>query len=226
MSFLRRESPIKKAIIFANATYEDLNFYEKLIDKHKNYTLIAVDGGLNLFYKLKKKPDLIIGDLDSVDKKVLKKFKKIKRKTFPEIKDFTDTRSALEYLQKSGCKKVIMTGVWGNRIDHSLANISLLERFSKKMDISLLNEHNKAKVYFAPVELDLHLKKGTTCSLLALNEELRGISLEGFFYPLEKFDLKRIDADRCVSNVAVKNKQKIKIESGTVLLDIIKDPDK
>ena len=53
--------------------------YEK--NKILNYCensdyIISVDGGLNILDKLRIKPSIIIGDMDSVDKKLLTKYKK------------------------------------------------------------------------------------------------------------------------------------------------------
>lgn len=57
--------------------------------------IIAVDKGLECLEKLDIEPDYIVGDFDSVDIKVLEKYKKAKIKKLSPEKDLTDTNSAL-----------------------------------------------------------------------------------------------------------------------------------
>jgi thiamine pyrophosphokinase len=59
-----------KTIIFANGRIENLDLLKGLVQE--NDYLIAADGGLKHIRAIGKVPDLLVGDLDSVDKKDLK----------------------------------------------------------------------------------------------------------------------------------------------------------
>lgn len=105
-----------------------------LVDKIRAYPyLIAVDGGLNHCHKLGLKPDLIIGDLDSADKKILPLFDKVEKQVFPADKDKTDLELAIEYALEQGATRITVFAALGNRIDHTLVNIHLLSRHSGKL---------------------------------------------------------------------------------------------
>ena len=68
---------------------------KKYVKTDKYDIIIAVDKGLESLDKINIEPDYILGDFDSIDNQVLKKYQKTKiRKLNPE-KDFTDTHSAI-----------------------------------------------------------------------------------------------------------------------------------
>ena len=83
--------------------------------------VIAADAGLLYARGASFEPDVIIGDFDSLGyepdgKNVV---------TLPVRKDVTDTRYAVEYAMNAGYKKIrIYGGLGGERLDHSLSNIS------------------------------------------------------------------------------------------------------
>ena len=62
--------------------------------------IIAVDAGAEHVYKLFLKPDLIVGDLDSIEEKTLERAKKDKIEILEleENKDQTDFEIALNYI--------------------------------------------------------------------------------------------------------------------------------
>ena len=79
---------------------------------------------------------MIIGDLDSIEKKVLEyyKSKNVLIKKFPRDKDFTDFELILEEINKiSGnedfIEKIFVVGGLGNRLDMTLSNLFLMEKY-------------------------------------------------------------------------------------------------
>ena len=75
------------------ADWEGFNFLV-----HSASYLVAVDGGLNHLIDLNLKPDLLIGDFDSVSADALIKARQwpINVSKFPRQKDFTDSELAIE----------------------------------------------------------------------------------------------------------------------------------
>ena len=74
----------KKYVIFLNGEY---NYSQRFMDEliSKNTICLCADGGANFAFKYKKIPKLIIGDLDSIETKVLEfyKSKDVLIKKFP-----------------------------------------------------------------------------------------------------------------------------------------------
>ena len=106
--------------------------------------IIAADSGIETLENYTKfypffKPNVIIGDFDSItNKDILEKYSD-KIKTFPQDKDYTDTELAIKeafYYAKKINKKpyITLVGGDGGRIDHLLA---IYDLFSEKQHPSL-----------------------------------------------------------------------------------------
>ncbi|MFH1537284.1 MAG: thiamine diphosphokinase, partial [Patescibacteria group bacterium] len=114
-----------KTIVIANG---DLS--KQKIDFSEYDFIVATDGGANHLVNLKIKPDIIIGDFDSISKKAIKKFDDVEQiRVYNQNK--TDLEKALDYLMEEKCEIVDIFGATSNeRIDHTLANIFLLKNYS------------------------------------------------------------------------------------------------
>ena len=93
--------------------------------------IVAVDSGAEHAYKLFLKPDLIIGDLDSIDKKIYDRVTKDKIEIieYQEDKDYTDFEIALKHVINMEIKDITVIGGEYGDIDHlfgSLFNLSLI----------------------------------------------------------------------------------------------------
>ena len=86
-----------KRLVILGGTVHDTALLRKICKQEKFGQVIAADSGLNWAYQLGIRPDLIMGDFDSVDPDVLSYYKKmqIPEKVFPTRKDFTDSELAL-----------------------------------------------------------------------------------------------------------------------------------
>jgi thiamine pyrophosphokinase len=89
--------------------------------------VIAADRGAEYCLAAGIRPDLVVGDMDSVSPSVLRELSEagttLKRHA-PE-KDETDTRLALDEALAMGGRSIEILAGTGSRIDHSLANIHL-----------------------------------------------------------------------------------------------------
>lgn len=198
---------------------------KKLIKEEieENSILICADGGANCLYEYKIIPDYLIGDFDSIDKKVLTFFKSKKCfiDTYPREKNFTDTEIAVEKALELKADKVIMFGCTGSRLDHVLANLGML----------LKCNHNGIKAYIKDEHniIELLCKTATikgcpgdTFSLHAYCNVVKNLNIIGAKYELSNYDLDLGDA-RTVSNEFVKEKVNIVFDSGMLLCMHSKD---
>lgn len=92
----------------------------------ENAYIIACDSGYDRCTELEVKPDLLIGDMDSIKSPLPKDIPIIK---VPREKDDTDTMLAVKTAFEKGYTSFILTGVTGScrRIAHSIAAFSALE---------------------------------------------------------------------------------------------------
>ena len=198
----------------------DITFAGDYCRKHSFDKLIAVDSGLKAVKELGLVPDMVVGDFDSVDPVILEEFKRIPYIIWdvhdPE-KNETDTELALRKAAASGCTRVVILGATGGRFDHMLANVFLLYTcLQRGMDACIVDRQNK--IYL--IEEEHHFTKkeqwGKYISFLPLLGEIRGITLEGFKYPLEDYTLK-MGSSRCISNELVEETGRIHIREGVAI---------
>jgi thiamine pyrophosphokinase len=208
----------QKIIIVSGGGSVNSAFFNEKIREMGRCLTICCDGGARHFQNLGIKPDVIIGDMDSIDPAQLASFNSDERKIikYPVNKNYTDTELALDYALDLKPEKILIWCALGGRIDHTLANIFLLYRARKKgIETSLIDEYCEA--FVINKETSFINEEGKTVSLLALTPRTTGITLSGFAYPLEKGSLK-MGESRGISNVINNTCAGIKIEKGKLLV--------
>ena len=76
------------------------------------------------------KPDYIVGDFDSVPRKLVEYYREeldVPVREFNPVKDASDTEIALRLCLGLNRKKIVILGATGNRIDHLWANVQCLQ---------------------------------------------------------------------------------------------------
>lgn len=187
--------------------------------------VICVDGGLDKAEKLEISPNVIIGDFDSVKKNTLEYYKKsgLLIEEFPPEKDYTDMDLAVEYAVNKGFSEIVLLGASGTRLDHTLANIMLIEKFYKKnIKIKLIDNNNIVQTISDNDKLCIEKKEGCFLSIIPLSDEITGITLKGFKFPLNDVTVKRGET-RCISNEVEDTYGEIEIKTGSCVVIISKD---
>src|SRR3989338_5974526 len=125
---------------------------------HKNISssdfIVAVDGGANKLVKTKFRPDIIIGDMDSINSRARAAFKNVKMLSYPREKDMVDLELALNYCIEKKSSEILILGAVGSRVDMTLTGFKYeIRNFSLRFGIGLglSNEFKdkKAKVSFS-----------------------------------------------------------------------------
>jgi thiamine pyrophosphokinase len=180
----------------------------------KSDYIIAVDGGLKILSILSITPDLILGDMDSIEKNILLKYQKIKKEEYPTDKDFTDSELAIRRAMKFKPLKISLLAATGSYFDHSFANIiNLLRNFNKKIDINLITKNS---IIFPIVNKRIIKNSiGRRFSVFPIGN-CEGIILQGCKYTFkDKSDLLPIDYS--ISNIITENKACISIKKGMLI---------
>lgn len=216
----------KKCIIVFTGGSIDKAFACDFVCRHKDAYIMGVDKGLEFLDREGIRPDEIMGDFDSIDKKLLSKYESdngIIRKYFKAEKDETDTQLAIIRATElvTGAPdefgNVYIIGAFGKRIDHLLGSFhELTFSFDRGVNIFILDEYNKA--YMAPKKYSIKAKEqfGSFVSYIPLTEEVTGLTLKGFKYPLEDYSL-TIHKSLGVSNEIVEDEAFISYKSGYLL---------
>ena len=208
----------QKIIIISGGSSIDPTFFHKRMKSKENGLIICCDGGARHFQNSAIKPDVIIGDMDSIDTDQLAEYsdEKIKIIKHPPEKDSSDTELALDYALNLRAERIFIWCALGGRIDHTLANVFLLIMAQKKkIETVLIDDY--CEVFLLNRKNIFVNEKGKTVSFFALTSEVKGITLSGFFYPLKNGTLK-MGESRGISNVISGARASIKIEKGKLLV--------
>lgn len=197
--------------------------YIRTYVKNKRYDMIvAVDGGLTVADELDIMPTHIVGDFDTVSEEVLHKFDKnanICMIRLNPMKDLTDTQSAFGLVIESGCTDVDIVGGTGTRMDHTIANIQTLQMFLGKCNAIILNENNRIRLVAQNIRLNKNETFGKYVSFLPLTENVTGVTLCGFKYPLKDYTFKIKETFSLgVSNEIISENAQVEIKSGILIM--------
>ena len=175
--------------------------------------VIAADGGLDALQNDGLRPDLVVGDFDSINRFV----PGIPRVVLPTHKDLTDMAAACQVALRLGYKRLVLNGVMGGRADHAVANIQLMARLAQRgIDVSAVSP-DMAVWALHNGKVTLGTFPGQVISVFSHGNAAQGVTLEGLGYPLSNARLCNTNA-LGVSNVAIGNKATIHVRKGTLLI--------
>lgn len=204
---------MNKAVVLANGDIpakSQINYLRKI-----GYSfLICADGGANSARKLNIVPNVIIGDLDSINEENKKffadqcKILKIKRQ------NDTDVEKSLKYLIRNNYEDVILLGATGDRLDHSICNLGIVLKFFSQIKVSIIHSKSLLRPYKG--EIKLKTVKGETISIYAFDRKTK-ISSKGLKYPLKNAVLP-FGEKESTSNVAVGEEISLSIKGGIAFI--------
>jgi len=196
----------------------DRDFFRNKISGMENCLIICCDGGVRHLQQTGVKPDVIIGDMDSIDPAQLESYSRqdIKIIKYPASKDFTDTELALDYAINLKPEAIYIWGALGGRLDHTLSNVFFLEK-TKALTIKTYLIDEYCEVFLLNGDVTINESAGQTVSLIALSPQVEGITLRGFLYPLDDAML-RMGESLAVSNIINGDEAKISMRSGSLLV--------
>ena len=174
-----------RAVLICNGSVSSKLLYKNI---GKNDFIVAVDGGANKLVKAKFRPDIIIGDMDSINSAARSAFKTVKMLSFPREKDSVDLELALNYCIEKKFTELLILGAIGGRVDMSLTNVFLLDRIPSEISAKIL--HQNQEIFLIRKEAELNGIPGEVVSLFPLNKAVKGLTLTGFKYGLNNFNLR------------------------------------
>lgn len=200
---------MKECWIFGSSFIEDYSKY----DVPQDAFVIAADGGYSHVKKLGIKPDLILGDFDSLNEKLPDDCDTI---IVPSRKDDTDMMLAVKKALEKGYCSITICGALGGRLDHTIANIQTLEfiyehggngRIFSESNIVML-QSNSSNMY---PKID-----GFYFSIFSLTDETV-VTTTGTKYNLTDYSLTRA-FPLGVSNEILSEQAEITVKSGKLLI--------
>lgn len=180
--------------------------------------IIAADGGARHCLSLGIKPDIIIGDMDSIDPVAESTYAGIEKISFPREKDKTDTACAIDEALKRNYSQITILGGIGGRIDHTMGNLALTAKYAGK--VALVTNDGLLIGLGASHKCSLNGPIGSIVSIIAWGESAK-VQTRGLKYPLDNEVLETGSGG--IHNEISESSSLIYVITGTILLFIEKN---
>lgn len=206
---------MKRCVIIGGADIIDYADAKRYLSSDDFY--IFCDCGLKHMAGLGVEPDLIVGDFDSFKNPNLQ----VETIVLPCEKDDTDTVFAVKEAIKRGFEDFLILGVIGQRLDHTLGNVSILKMLSDKgFKALIVDDYCEMQALGSSVQyID---DSYPYFSLLNIFGKTTGVTIKNAKYPLENAEI-TCDYQYGVSNEVLKGKiAEVSVDNGTLLLIKVK----
>ncbi|GGO07201.1 thiamine diphosphokinase [Saccharibacillus kuerlensis] len=205
----------KRAVIVSGGLWTD-DYLEYI---RTGDLLIGADRGALMLIEHGLRPDIAVGDFDSVSAADAERIRANSGRVDscdPVDKNYTDTELAFELALNEQPSEIVMLGVTGGRMDHTLANVQLLIRALRHQVVCTIRDHNNY-IQLTGSQLTVIDRGFTYVSLIPATMEVGGVTLEGFEYPLQNATLRQ-GQSLAVSNKLAGSTGVVSIESGLLLV--------
>ena len=204
------------AIVFAAAPLTPTPRLRACLANLQDAYIIAADAGATTALAFGLTPDLVIGDLDSIDESTLSHLANVQVDRFPRDKDATDGQLAIQRaLERQPTHLYLLGFLGGPRLDQFLANVLHLTRIG--LPTTVFDERNEARLLRAHEEHTWSPEADEIVSLLPIAGDVTGVRTVGLRWPLGGETLYLGDT-RGVSNEPAGEQASVRIEHGLLLL--------
>lgn len=193
------------------------NIYPDFITEHPtgDDIIIAADSGYGNARAIGCEPSHLIGDFDSFPggepENTVPRTIEILR--VPTEKDATDTQLAVSLALEKGAEEIVIIGGLSGRLDHTLSNLAILENLAQSgIHASMTDGQSRAR-FIRSTSYLIARSQYRYLSLIAVDETVKGVSVEGCKYPLKSAKLSR-GFQYAVSNELTGNCALISVKKG------------
>ncbi|MBC7961079.1 MAG: thiamine diphosphokinase [Vallitaleaceae bacterium] len=195
------------------------DFLKKQITTYRADKILCADGGAQPLFEAKIIPDVLLGDFDSISSEVFNFFinQGVKVVRFNCEKDQTDTEIALDYAINLGATDIVLLGGTGTRLDHTLANIMILEKYCRLAICKIIDPHNEIEVLQGIQTTQFEKQNFKYISLIPLSKKVLGVTTQGLKYPLKDATLLRKESFG-ISNEIIEDPCTLQMSKGTMVV--------
>ncbi len=206
------------ALVFAGAGLSPTPCLLARLRRVERPYVVAADSGASTALAFGFRPDLVIGDLDSIDANTLAALRAadVPVEPFPADKDFSDGQLAVERALETDPEKLLLLGfLGGRRLDHSVANVLLLALLPAHC--VLLDERNECQLLRGSERLAWDPEPGEIVSLLPIGGDAVGVETGGLRWRLAG-DTLRLGETRGLSTEPVAPRVEVRLRDGLLLV--------
>lgn len=181
--------------------------------------ILCADGGYAYAHKMGLRPDLLIGDFDSMRPP---EHAGCEVCAYPPEKDDTDMLLALKCGLERGFRDYLILGGLGGRLDHTVANFTVLAYAIDHGAKAVLRDEKNAAILLRDSSISVPACPECKLSVFPYGGGAEGVYLRGVKYPLEDYEMDPY-CTLGVSNEILPSGGKISVKNGTLLLIFSKD---
>ena len=213
----------------------------------KDDFVIAADGGFAYLLKFGIKPDVLLGDFDSLSESLVRQagetykfatahssetmtdirgetdelsvlLRDVEILKYPVMKDETDMLIAYRLGASRGCDEFHVFGGVGGREDHTYANYCLLLEAKQDGKQAFLYNNNGRVFAIKNEKIKLFGERGKTVSVFAFGGVAEGVSIRGLKYEAEKVMLSPSSSLGVSNSYTDSGDCEISVENGALLI--------
>jgi len=175
-------------------------------------TLICADGAATAAVNLGRTPDVVIGDMDSMDEAHIPPESEMIAMT-SQLN--TDLEKVLDWCVGKNVSYATLLGLSGMREDHMMANFATLADYSNRLKLIAVTDYGT--IHHVTGDESFDCEPGATVSLIAASEKPI-LSTNGLIYPLISEQLKT--SGHGISNQVENGQLSLEVSGGTLFLFI------
>ena len=201
---------LQKTAVIGNGSIDDYSWLKSELAGYA--TIIAADGGANHLHRIDVKPDVLVGDLDSIAVTVDPDTSII---SYPVDKDASDMDLSIHYALSISPAPIDIFAALGGRADHQFCNIMVLANYAAV--ITLKTENARIRCVHESATAQLHRRGSGVNTVTIMPLDITAtVTTRGLAYSLHDDVLER--GSKGLSNRMIEDTASVQIESGTIIL--------
>ena len=207
MNLTFSETPFD-AVICLNGDLPDTAVFEQLADR----PLIAADGAANLLVEAGIGPEFVVGDLDSVTPQTLERLEGLAELVAETDQDTTDFEKSIRFAESQLWKNLLVIGMHGGDLEHTLNNWSVLMRHSRALQLTAFERDR----YAIPVFESFTYEASPDELLSLIPQPLATLTTSGLVWNLENESLE-LGTREGARNRAAESTVHVNVHNGSLL---------
>lgn len=197
------------AILCLNSTLPNANFFSLF----SAVPLIAADGAALHLRAMQREASIIIGDMDTLQRSGRYEEFAATPQLAIDDQESTDFEKCLSYCLAQRWHAVLVCGIHGGEMEHTLNNWSIAMRYAQRMHLCIYDAGRYGLPVYAPVVLPT--QSNETISLIPQPRAL--LSTQGLYWPLHNEEL-QLGTREGARNRATGSTVQLDIHSGSLLV--------
>lgn len=186
--------------------------------------VVCTDGVIAHLEPIVTKITAIVGDMDTVVD--LERYAELGIEIVRDVSQYSnDFEKALVYLFKHDVHHVLIVGMGGKRLDHTMTNVSVMNRLTSTFDsLVAIDQYGLSYIIAGPLEdHKIEVKENMLVSLTPIVEAM-GVTTKNLYYPLVDATMGFGEREG-LSNVCTSNEGAyVSLKSGSLLVTIVTNP--